>query len=105
MTGAAGVLGPARAGILTPFPVAVSVLCAFVLAEEGADAAVILLEGVLRGLTGFAVFCFVLAVLLPRLSPVAAFGLATAAAVAVPLLAGVLSGRRGPGPAGPREAR
>ena len=101
VTGAAGVLGPARAGILTPFPVAVSVICAFVLAQEGPAAAIVLLEGILRGLTGFAVFCFGVAVLLPRLPPVAAFTLATAAAVAVPLVAGALSGRRGPGPAGP----
>ena len=85
VTGAADVLGPARAGILTPFPVAVSVICAFVLAQEGPTAAIILLEGVLRGLTGFAVFCFGVAALLPRLPPVAAFGLATAASVAVPL--------------------
>ena len=101
VTGAAGVLGPARAGILTPFPVAISVICAFVLAQEGPAAAIILLEGVLRGLTGFAVFCFGVAALLPRLPPVAAFGLATAASVAVPLLTGAVSGRRGPGPAGP----
>ena len=68
------VLGPARAGILTPFPVAISVICAFVLAQEGPAAAIILLEGVLRGLTGFAVFCFGVAALLPRLPPVAACG-------------------------------
>ena len=49
-------------------------MCAFVLAQEGPAAAVVLLEGVLRGLTGFAVFCFGVAVLLPRLPPVAAFG-------------------------------
>ena len=104
VTGAAAVLGP-PAGILTPFPVAVSVVCAFVLAEEGPVAAVVLLEGILRGLTGFAVFCFGVAVLLPRLPPVTAFVLATAAAAAVPVLAGALSERRGPDPAGPPAPR
>lgn len=105
LTGAARMLGPELAGILTPFPVAVSVVCAFVLAEEGSAAAIVLLEGILRGLTGFAVFCFGVAVLLPRLSPVAAFTLATLAAVAVPLIAAGLSRRRGPGRAGPPAPR
>ena len=103
VTGAAGLLGPALAGILTPFPIAVSVVCGFVLAEEGTAAADVLLEGILRGMTGFAVFCFGVAVLLTRLPAAGAFVLASAAAVAVPLLAGVLSGWRGPGPAGPRS--
>ena len=91
VTGAANLLGPELAGILTPFPVAVSVVCAFVLAEEGVAAVTVLLEGILRGLTGFAVFCFAVAVLLPRLTPAATFTLATMAAVAVPLLAHFLS--------------
>ncbi len=105
VTGVAGLAGPALAGVLTTFPVAVSVVCAFVLAEEGADAVTVLLEGILRGLTGFATFCFGVAVLLPRLSPMAAFGLAAAAAVAVPLLAGAVNRRRGPGPAAARAPR
>ena len=105
VTGAAGLLGPGLAGILTTFPVAISVVCAFVLAEEGPAAAVVLLEGILRGLTGFAVFCFGVALFLPRQPAGAAFGLATAAAVAVPLLAGAVSRRRGPGPAAPRSPR
>ena len=104
VTGAAELLGPGLAGMLTPFPIAVSVLCGFVLAEEG-PAAVVLLEGILRGLTGFAVFCFVVAMLLPRLPAVAAFGLATAAGAALPLLAGTISGRRGPGRTGLRAPR
>lgn len=101
VTGAAGLLGPELAGILTPFPVAVSVVCAFVLAEEGAAAVTVLLEGILRGLSGFAVFCFGVAVLLPRLPPVAAFVLATSAAVAVPLITPGSRRPHGPGRAGP----
>lgn len=104
VTGSAALLGPGLAGILTPFPIAVSVLCGFVLAEEGPAAAVTLLEGVLRGMTGFAVFCFGVAVLLPRWPAVGVFAVATAAAVAVPLLAGV-SRWRGPGPAAARAPR
>lgn len=102
LTGAASLLGPELAGILTPFPVAVSVVCAFVLAQEGAAAATVLLEGILRGLTGFAVFCFGVAVLVPRLSPAPAFTLATLAAVAVPLVAAGVNRRRGPGRAARR---
>jgi hypothetical protein len=105
VTGSAALLGPGLAGILTPFPIAVSVMCAFVLAEEGSAAAVVLLEGVLRGMTGFAVFCFGIAMLLPRWPPAGAFGVATAAAVAIPLLAGAVSRRPGPGPAAARAPR
>lgn len=101
VTGAASLLGPQLAGILTPFPVAVSVVCAFVLAQQGSASATVLLEGILRGLTGFAVFCFAVAVLLPRLPPVGAFGLATGAAVAVPLLAALLSHFLSPKPRNP----
>ena len=105
ITGSAALLGPGLAGILTPFPIAVSVMCGFVLAEEGSAAAVVLLEGVLRGMTGFAVFCFGVAVLLTRWPPAGAFAVATAAAVAIPLLAGAVSRRRGPGPAAARAPR
>jgi hypothetical protein len=105
VTGAAELLGPALAGVLTPFPIAVSVVCGFVLAQEGAAAAVVLLEGVLRGMTGFAVFCFAVAVLIPRLPAVGAFAAAVAAGLAVPVLAGVLRARGGPGRAGPRPPR
>jgi predicted cobalt transporter CbtA len=105
VTGAAQALGPGLAGILTPFPIAVSVVCGFVLVQEGSAAAVVLLEGILRGMTGFAVFCFGVAVLVPRLPAVGAFVLATAAGIAVPLLAGLLSGRRGPGRTGPPAPR
>jgi hypothetical protein len=40
-----------------------------------------LLRGVVPGLDGFAMFCFLVAVLINRLSALAAFGIATAAAV------------------------
>jgi hypothetical protein len=103
VTGAAELLGPGLAGMLTPFPIAVSVVCGFVLAQEGAAAAVVLLEGVLRGMTGFALFCFGVAVLVTRLPPVGAFAAAVAAGLAVPVLGSVLRAWRGPGRAGPRR--
>jgi hypothetical protein len=105
VTGSAALLGPGLAGILTPFPIAVSVVCGFVLAEEGSAAAVVLLEGVLRGMTGFAVFCFGVAVLLTWWPVAWAFVAATAAGLAVPLLSGVLSRWREPGPAAARAPR
>lgn len=52
VTGVAELVGPRLAGILTPFPVALSVVCAFVLAREGSAAARLLLESIMRGLTG-----------------------------------------------------
>ena len=97
--GAAAALGRA---VPAPDPVSVggSVVCAFGLAEEGPVAAVILLEGIPRGLTGFAVFCLGVAVPLPRLRAVTAFVSATAATGAAPADP-ALSGRCGPGRSGP----
>ncbi|WP_144127304.1 hypothetical protein [Catellatospora sichuanensis] len=69
-------LGPAMTGVLAPFPIATSVVAAFVLARHGSAETVRTLRGVLAGLVGFAVFCFVVAVLLDRWGAAAAFGLA-----------------------------
>ena len=64
LTGAAGALGPALSGVLTPFPVAMSVIAAFVLAQDGGDAAVSLLHGFVRALPGFAISFLVVAIVL-----------------------------------------
>ncbi len=64
VTGAAGALGPALSGVLTPFPVAMSIIAAFVLAQDGADAARSLLHGFVRALPGFAVSFFAVAIVL-----------------------------------------
>jgi hypothetical protein len=64
LTGAAGALGPAVSGVLTPFPVAMSVIAAFVLAQDGGDAARSLLHGFARALPGFAVSFFAVAIVL-----------------------------------------
>jgi hypothetical protein len=87
LTGAAGGLGARMTGVLTPFPVAMSVLAAFVLAQRGRRAANELLRGFLRGAAGFAVFALLVAVLVIPAGPALAFALALLAAVAVQLLA------------------
>jgi hypothetical protein len=81
VTGLAASFGPALTGMLTPFPIALSVVCAFTTAQAGHAGVLALLRGVVPGLDGFALFCFLLAVTIEHLSAVAAFGLAAAAAV------------------------
>jgi len=87
LTGAAGGLGARMTGVLTPFPVAMSVLAAFVLAQSGPRAANELLRGFLRGAAGFAAFSLLVSVLVIPAGPGLAFTLALLAAVAVQLLA------------------
>jgi hypothetical protein len=87
LTGAARGLGPTLTGVLTPFPVAMSVLAAFVLAQDGPRGAHSLLRGFLRGAAGFACFFLVVAVLVIPAGTALAFVSALAAAVAAQLLA------------------
>ncbi|MEU8632305.1 hypothetical protein AB0C38_09075 [Amycolatopsis sp. NPDC048633] len=63
VTAAAGRLGPGLTGVLAPFPTALSVVAVFTLAQGGPRAAAATMRGVLRGLGGFAAFCFLVAVL------------------------------------------
>ena len=83
LTAVSGALGPHLSGLLAPFPIITSVLAAFTHAHEGVAQVGVLLRNFLVGFYGFAAFCFVLAVTLPTLESAAAFGLATAAALAV----------------------
>ena len=83
ITGASSALGPHLTGILTPFPVATSVLAAFVLAQEGSPQATVLLRGFLRGAFGFATFCFLVAVLIRPLGTALGFTVAAAGALMV----------------------
>jgi hypothetical protein len=64
ITTAAAALGPAVSGVLTPFPIATSVLAAFALAHDGAGAARSMLRGFVAALPAFAAFFFVVAVAL-----------------------------------------
>ena len=82
VTAAAEATGPALAGVFAPFPIALSVVCAFAAAHSGHPGVIALLRGIVPGLDGFALFCFVVAVTIEPWSAVAAFGSATAVAVA-----------------------
>lgn len=86
LTSAAAHLGPALTGVLAPFPIGTSVVAVFALAQGGAATANATLTGVLRGLPGFAVFCFLVAVLAEPMGGGPAFAVATVGALAVPLL-------------------
>ena len=83
LTGAAGALGPHLSGLLAAFPVLASVLAVFTHRQDGPDAAAVFLRGLVAGLGGFSVFCFVVAEVLPSASIGVAFALATVAALAV----------------------
>ncbi len=83
MTGLAASVGPALTGMLTPFPIALSVVCAFTTAQVGHAGVLALLRGVVPGLDGFTVFCFLAAVTIDNLGGLVAFGLATAVAVII----------------------
>ena len=86
VTTAAATLGPSMTGVLAPFPIATSVVAAFVLAQQGSDATVHTLRGVPRGLLGFAVFCLLVAVLVERLGTAGAFTVAVVATLTVQLI-------------------
>ncbi len=85
ITTASDGLGPGLSGVLTPFPIAASVLTGFTLAQAGATASVEMARSILLGLYSFAIFMFGVAVLIEPLGTAAAFGLALAAALLVQL--------------------
>jgi hypothetical protein len=94
LTGAAAGLGPRLTGVLTPFPVSNTVLAAFVLVLEGPVQLDDFFRGFLRGVYGFATFCFLVAVLVIPLGPLAAFAIALCGAVLAQALArAIASGR------------
>ncbi len=64
ITTAADALGPALSGVLTPFPIATSVVAAFALAHDGPAAAVSMLRGFAAALPAFAAFLFAVALAL-----------------------------------------
>jgi hypothetical protein len=86
VTGLAASFGPALTGMFTPFPIALSVVCAFTTAQAGHAGVLALLRGIVPGLDGFALFCFVIAITIDDLGGARAFVLATAAAVIVAIL-------------------
>jgi hypothetical protein len=86
--------GPTAAGMLAALPILASVLAVFTHARHGPDALVTLLRGTLDGLAGFVSFCALIALVVEPAGVIAAFGLATAAAV----LAQLAIARRGARP-------
>ncbi len=82
VTGSADLAGPSLSGVLAPFPIALSVVCAFAAAQHGRAGVIGLLRGIVPGLDGFALFCFVLAVTLDRTPVWLAFALAMTSSLA-----------------------
>jgi hypothetical protein len=75
LSAASGILGPDLSGLLTPFPVASTVLLVATHLVDGAAEAIVLLRGFLVGMWGFAVFCAAIAWTALPLGPASAFGL------------------------------
>jgi hypothetical protein len=101
LTAVSGALGPHLSGLLAPFPIITSILAVFTHAHGGVAQVGVLLRNFLFGFYGFAAFCFALAVALPTLTSAAAFGLATAAALAVLATTFLLRSRLLPAPSTP----
>ena len=78
LTSAAERLGSSVSGILTPFPVATAILAGFTHAQRGSATCVEFLRAYIPGLCGFAIFCVMLALTLPRMSIAWAFATALA---------------------------
>jgi hypothetical protein len=85
ISGAARALGPRLSGLLTLFPVAVTVLAVFSHRGQGAPFAVHLLRGLAAGLYNLTAFFTTLALTLEPLGVAGSFALALAASVLVQL--------------------
>ena len=79
LTAAAHSLGPRLSGLLTPFPVAATILGGFTHHFEGAAAAVRLFRGLLAGLFAFATFFLLVALTIESWGLAASFGVAALA--------------------------
>ena len=82
LAAAADRVGPHLGGILAALPVLACVLAVFAHRWHGGAAAVQLLRGMLVGMTGFVVFCALVAALATTAGVAATFALATVATVA-----------------------
>lgn len=80
-------LGARLSGLFAMFPVMGTVLVGFSHRAQGAEFAVNLLRGTIKGFYAFAVFCLLLALLLPTHPVWLAFSMATGAALVVQLAA------------------
>jgi hypothetical protein len=86
VTTASGALGPYWTGLLAPFPIAISVVAAFVHAQHGYVETARTLAGALMGLVSLSVFCLSVSVLVRSIGG-ATFLVGIAVAVAAQLLA------------------
>ena len=76
LTGVAGLLGPSLSGLITPFPVATTILVVFAHREAGPGGVVAVLGGFIPSLYSFAGFCASLSYGLYRWPLAGAFGAA-----------------------------
>jgi hypothetical protein len=81
ITETAALVGPILAGLLTPFPIAASVLAAFSHRLNGPAAAIQILRGIIIGLYGFVAFFAIVAAMLPSQGLVIALSLGLLAAL------------------------
>jgi hypothetical protein len=88
----ADVLGPRLAGVLSTYPVIVTVVGSFTHHRSGPDAVWRLLRGVAASLIGFVAFFLVVGLTLPALGIVAAYALAALASLVI--TAGLLVAHR-----------
>jgi hypothetical protein len=102
LTGVAGLLGPRWTGLLSPFPVFALVLGSFTHRGDGPPAAAALLRGIVLGSLSHATMFALVAVLLGTSGLLAAYAWASLAAVAVNVVAILVSPRssRPDGPLG-----
>ena len=77
LTQAADYLGPTWSGILTPFPIMTSTLAVFTHSQQGSDAAVRILYGLLLAGYGFVAFLVGVAWLVPQMPIGLAYGILT----------------------------
>ena len=83
LTQSAGTFGPHLSGLLTPFPVAATILASFTHRFDGSAAAAQLLRNLLAGLFSFALFFVVVGALVERRGVGTSFVASTAAAMAM----------------------
>jgi hypothetical protein len=76
LTGVAHLLGPGRSGLVTPFPVATSILVVFAHRQAGPEAVLAVYAGFIPSLYSFASFCAALSFGLTRWSVPSAFAVA-----------------------------
>ena len=86
LTGLAHRLGPRLSGLLNAFPILTTIVVAFTHAQRGWEAGVAFVNGYLRAIPGFGVFCVVMAVAIQPLGLTLALVCALAAQLAATAL-------------------